>query len=124
MVDDFAAAARTDVVRADLGKVVQVLDEFCAGVGKGWNERVRCWRTRGFLTNLGQEWRVMMASAAGGPEHVMLRAHVAPGGFPVRLDLYEEELVECADEAALREALKRFLQDPTTRSNLELLASG
>lgn len=103
-------------------RALAILDEFCHGVREGTEGRVRCWLERGFITGLGQEWRVMFASANDGPEQIMLRAHVPVGDFPVLLDVYAEELVKCSDEDALRSALGDFLDEPVTRDNLALLA--
>lgn len=97
---------------------LQILDEFCAAVEQYSQGKVACRRERGFVTNLGQEWRVVLQSRSGGPEHILFRAHVPVQGRPVTLDLYEEALVKCEDETALRAELRRFLQEPNVREQI------
>jgi hypothetical protein len=89
--------------------VLSVLDEFCEGIQSFTSNKAVCRRTRGFVTSLGQEWRIVIQSASGGPEQILLRAHVPQSGYPVKLDLYEEQLTDCPDEPALRSELKRAL---------------
>jgi hypothetical protein len=99
-----------------------VLDEFCDGIRAFTGERVLCWREPGFITNLGQEWRVLLKPAVRDYQQVLLRAHVPVDAFPVHLDLYEEAMVVCADAASLREQLKRFLQQSSVRETLTYLS--
>ena len=106
-----ASARRSDPAAG----AIKVLEEFCAGVERFTKKKARCQLRRGFSTNLGQEWRIILHSSAGGPDQLLFRAHVPPGGYPVRLDLYEDRLTECIDEAALRAQLKRALALPAVQ---------
>ena len=112
--ESVARLASGAAVRAALA----VLDEFCEAVSQYTQGKVRCQRERGFVTNLGQEWRVVIQAASGGPAQVMFRAHVPVQGFPVLLDLHEEALIDCQDEAALRAQLEQFLQDENVRAQI------
>jgi hypothetical protein len=98
--------------------VLGVLDEFCQGVEAFTGGGAACQRRSGFVTNLGQEWRIVVRSAAGGPEQVLLRAHVPLQGYPVKLDLYEEQLVDCPGEAELRAGLRRALSIPGIKDTI------
>ncbi|MBM3498394.1 MAG: hypothetical protein FJX74_06950 [Armatimonadetes bacterium] len=97
-----------------------VLDEFCKLVEA--KTGVKCQLVRGYLVNIGQEWKVMMAAATGGPEYVMLRAYIPATGDTVHLDLYAEELAEARNAEELRVRLEAFVSEPVTQENLRLLA--
>lgn len=100
--------------------VLATLDQ-CDGVRQYTGGALECRRFPGFVTNLGQECRIVLRSP-GSVEHILFRAHVPASGFPVRLDLYEEDLVECRDQDTLRERLKEFLEHPTTRDAINSLS--
>jgi hypothetical protein len=99
-----------------------VLDEFCRAIGEYTQDRVKVWRERGFLVNYGQEWRVLMQSASGGPVQPVFRAYVPLQGYPVQLDLHQEGLQTCRDRAALEAALAEFLRDVNVREQIRYFA--
>lgn len=120
----------SDIVRnigaqpAQAPVALTVLQSFCQGIEQGSGGAVRCWLERGYLTNLGQQWRVMVRGGEQGQPQVLLRAYVPDRTPPVAtLDLYDEAPIACDDEATLRAQLKRFLGDAGTQANLRLLAS-
>ena len=125
MSDNEFARALEEARPEDAGAATvprRVIEEFCQGVAQFTDNRVNCRLVPGFATNLGQEWRVVMRAAGGGPEQVLLRAYIAPRGFPVQLDLYDEDLVECVDEDHLHQALLEFSRRETTAATLSGLA--
>ena len=125
MADDFETALRDGRTMAASGSRAadarRVLEEFCEGVVESTDNQVRCRLVPGFSVNLGQEWRVVV-QAAEGPEQILLRAYIDPRGFPVHLDVYDEELVESGDEGQLRTALLQFSRRETTAVTLLGLA--
>jgi hypothetical protein len=104
-----------------LQRPLQILEEFCAGVEEATEDKLNCTLESGFITELGQEWRVMARSSNMTDGYILLRAHVPGDGFPVQLDFYDEELIPCANESALRKSLTNFLKQKTTQNNLTLL---
>jgi hypothetical protein len=102
---------------------LEVLDQFCQGLQANTHNGVECRLERGYATNLGQEWRVMAKpSSAGGPDYVLLRAHLEPGRR-CHLDLYDEELSIIDGSEALAEALKRFARTDDFRTMLWTLVA-
>lgn len=111
--------------------VLDVLNEFCESIQKYGNSpelakrlaiqekvpvvplathRVECILERGMLVTMGQEWRVKLRATQRNYEQILLRAYVSVKGYPVMLDLYEEDMIECKREATLRRHLKEFLK--------------
>ncbi len=101
-------------------KALKVLRSFCEAIESHTANKVQCKLERGYVSNLGQEWRVIIAPVLAAPT-ILLRAHVSAGGFPVFLDLFEEEPVRCDTEKNLRENLLRFLSQGTTRETIAVL---
>ncbi len=103
--------------------VLGIIDEFCQAIEQGAAGTLACVREPGFLTNLGQEYRVLIRTQRRQFEHILCRAHVDPAGLPTMLDLYDEDLTECDTEAVLRRELLAFLNKSTTRDVLRTLAA-
>jgi hypothetical protein len=103
--------------------VLEVLDEFCTAIHEYSKDRVKCLRVPGFVTNYGQEYRIILMPAGSKFEHILLRAHVPAEGFPVRLDLYDEDLLVCNGLPTLRRRLKEFLQRSNTKEVINALVS-
>lgn len=97
---------------------VEVLDEFCDGVREATSNVVFCRRERGFLTNQGQEYRIIIRSESTPYDQILLRAYVPLNGWDVILDLYDDNPKICADETTLRRELENFLEEPTTRETI------
>ncbi len=85
--------------------------------------RVKCILERGLLVNMGQEWRVKLSATQRNYEQILLRAYVSVKGYPVMLDLYEEDMIECKREATLRRHLKEFLSQSSTADLVALFAA-
>jgi hypothetical protein len=75
----------------------------------------------GYVTKLGQQLRVVVAIPSREFEDVLFRAYVPPGGFPVSLDFFGEDVVECADDAALEREVTGFLGRDEMRTRLDAL---
>ncbi len=98
---------------------LDVLRRFCEGVRAYTRCEVECWLARGYSSNLGREWRVLARPAGGGPETMLLRAFLGPRQVTF-LDLYDEDLEECAgDDLAAR--LKDFAADSVLLDSLRLI---
>ncbi len=108
--------------REGYNTVVGVLEEVCDAVGIVTQQAVECHVASGFLVNWGQELRVVAKPRGRDFEHILLRCYVPVDGFPVRLDVYDEDLEECGTEESLRESLSAFLREGATADALRLLA--
>lgn len=123
-LQDFLSSLKASRAPAgSVAEVLEILDMFCAAIQQHTEKKVGCVRVPSFVTNLGQEYRIVLAPSGGEYEHVLLRAHVPASGLPVNLDLYDEDLVPCEDTAALRRALKEFLQRDNTGDVIKVLAT-
>ena len=122
--NEFLKALRSTSKSTKRPEAMTVITEFCSAVSEYTKDKVRCFPDPGYRVNMGQEWRVTIQSAASATSYVLLRAYVPQGddGFPVTLDIYEDELVPCPDAQALRKQLAAFLQKPTVLETIDLLA--
>jgi hypothetical protein len=117
------ATALADLDLGTTDKRLEVLADFCTAISNQAKERVRCWLARGYVTNLGQEWRVMARAAEeGAPEVALLRAHLDAHGA-THLDLYGEELITCADDSQLAAELVRHVRSAEFRDLLSMMAA-
>lgn len=101
-------------------EVVGELEAFCADIEAFKQGKLRCFLASGATTNWGQEWRPTLKSVLKGYEHVLLRAYVPVSGLPVKLDLYDRDVIECKDVEELKAALKQFLRRPNVRETIEV----
>jgi len=111
--------------RATPQRATVILKEFCQGVAAFSDDALRCFLDPGYRVNMGQEWKVVVKSKATGARHVLLRVYCAENdtGFPVTLNRYEDELVPCPNEAALRRELKKFLENQWVLEAIDLIAA-
>jgi hypothetical protein len=122
MANPFTQIVKDNLLPEDrIEKPLRVLREFCDGIEEATEGKILCTLEEGFLTNLGQEWRIMVQPGRSGPKTILLRAHVHADGFPVQLDFYDEDLVPCKDEAVLVRRLSEFLARKNTQNALSLL---
>lgn len=107
---------------AGYDEVMAVLAKFSEAIEAFTKKKVACEALPGHVTNLGQEYRITLVPR-GGParEYLLLRVHVPAAGYPVQLDLYDDDLAGCNDEAALNNALTEFLGRAATRDVIETL---
>jgi hypothetical protein len=96
-----------------------VLQEFCRGIEQSTDNRVQCELERGTVVTYGQEWRPVMRSRDGGPPHLLFRAYVPLGSWPVTLDLHETALTRCEGKDDLTRALQDFLRDPNVIAQIQ-----
>ena len=75
----------------------------------------------GYLTNMGQQFRLRLSIPARKWEETLLRAYIPVDGFPVKLDLGEEEPVPCRDTAELEQAVLKVLKKPEIDSRLTIV---
>ena len=87
------------------------------------NTRIECFLERGYLVNMGQEWRVKIRATRRSYEQILLRAYISSSGYPIMIDLYEEDMIECKTPLSLRKRLKEFLQQPSTSDLITLFAA-
>lgn len=72
----------------------------------------------GYRVNLGQQYSFVFRIPKAGFRDVLLRAYVPPGGFPVSLDLFEDNRPQCATLEALEDAIIGFLGHPDVKQRL------
>ena len=108
---------------AQLSEALEILNVFCQGIGEYTANKVECTVEKGFLVNIGQEWRVKVKSSATLPyEQILFRAYIPAGGYPITLDLYDESTIECRDGKSLKKRLNDFLKRPSTFDLIQLLS--
>ena len=146
MTSDFytTLAENTTAGVSGLSDALDVLNEFCESIQEYGNSselakrlamqekkqaippairRVECVLEPGMLVNIGQEWRVKLRATQRSYEQILLRAYVSVKGYPVMLDLYEEDMIECKSKAILRRRLKEFLRQSSTADLIALFAA-
>lgn len=99
----------------------RIISALCDYVRSHTENVVQCWPAPGYVTDLGQEYKIILKGGDPGVEHLLLRAHIPATGFPVRLDLYDEDLIECRTEDDLHQQLRMFLERETTRNVISVL---
>lgn len=75
----------------------------------------------GWTTNYGKQYKVVVSLPAMHLEETLLKVYVPVTGFPVMLDLYDEQPSEAADLEALDRAILSFLSRSDTRTRLGAL---
>ncbi len=126
MPNEFAEVlARHPLPPAD-PRALTVLDEFCVGIEEGTRKAVLCRLEPGFTTNQGQEYRIILRPKLSRYDRILIRAYIPVNGLDgsdVILDLYDDESRKCKNEASLREELRNFLEEESTRTTLALLST-
>jgi hypothetical protein len=117
------ALAQTPPASTQFDEVLNVLDEFAQAVDTFTKGKVHVTREPGFLVSVGQEYRILLQSASGGPVQPMFRVYVPLQGYPVNLDLHQDRLLPCEDRPALEIALEEFLKDPHVQAQIEYFRS-
>jgi hypothetical protein len=101
-----------------------VLKQFMQGIQEFVDNKVICSATPGFTLTIGQEWRIVLSPAAKPSfAWVLLRVYLLPDGFPVTLNVYNDELLECKKLADLRKALMEYLENPNVQESIRSLAA-
>jgi len=89
---------------------ISELKRFCEGISQSSQPAGNCELERGYIVALGQEFRVTLLRADNGYKLVLLRAYIPLLDFPVMLDTYAEQMIECRDLAGLKRELAAFLR--------------
>jgi hypothetical protein len=98
-----------------------IADGIQVTLSKGRAGKLKVGLEPGYVTNLGQQLRLRLSIPARKWEETLLRAYIPPDGFPVNLDLGEEEPVPCRNTAELEEAVLKFLKKPEIDSRLTIV---
>jgi hypothetical protein len=72
----------------------------------------------GHRVNLGQQYSFVVDVPQAGLRDVLLRAYVPPDGYPVTLDLFEDERPVCGSLTELETAILRFLGNRDVKQRL------
>lgn len=73
----------------------------------------------GFRTNFGLQIKMDVHTATN--TYTLFRASIPETGYPIRLDLYGEELEQVDNAAQLEERVFKFLSEPQTRATMQTL---
>ena len=73
----------------------------------------------GYSVNIGQQWNVVVKPPSVIPEFTLFRAYIPATGFPLSLDLWEDEYRQCQDKASLESTLLDFLGRPAIKTQLD-----
>ena len=106
--DDFEAAQR------DLDQIREAIQD---GVFSATPAQVKL--EPGFRTNFGLQIKMDVHTATN--TYTLFRANVPETGYPIRLDLYGEELEQVDDAKQLEERVFKFLSEPQTKATLQTL---
>lgn len=75
----------------------------------------------GYRTNLGQQFKIGVRLADPVFSDILFRAYVPPDGYPVTLDLLEDEHPACRDAGELEQTLLVFLDKQPVKDQLKAL---
>ncbi len=75
----------------------------------------------GFLTNLGQQFRMHVQVPSRSFQENLFRAYIPVDGFPVTLEFSDAETAETRDVVQLRDAIVDFLRRPAIGTRLAAL---
>jgi len=75
----------------------------------------------GHLVGMGQQFNVLTQIERRGFRDVLFRAYIPTDGWPVSLDLFDDDFVSCQDEDALRKAIGGFIGRQEIRQRLRTL---
>ena len=78
----------------------------------------RFYLEQGFSTNYGLQSKVVVRIENPPYQDVFFRFYVPLAGFPVVLDLWDEELTACDDLDQLEDKLSNFLDNPEVLARL------
>src|SRR5580704_6965308 len=71
--------------------------------------------------NLGDQYRMVIRIPSQGFNDVLFRAYVPEDGFPVTLDLFDDEAPTCPDVAALEQEIVKFVDHKDVKRRLSAL---
>ncbi len=97
----------------------KALDQTVASIGEAL-ERPTLMVTvePGHLVNMGQQFNILTEIPTRQFRDVLFRAYIPTDGWPVSLDLFDDDFVLCSDEAALEGAIVDFVRRPEIRQRL------
>jgi hypothetical protein len=72
----------------------------------------------GYRVSLGQQYTFAFRIPKIGFRDVLLRAYVPPSGFPVNLDMLDDQRRPCQTLEAVEEEIIHFLGDPDVKQRL------
>jgi hypothetical protein len=98
---------------------LDILEKFRQAIEQHWNGQIDCKIALGYPTNFGQEYRIVIVSRGTRYEHTLLRAYIPLLGRPIKLDLYNFQMVDCPDLPTLQDALENFLAKDETRAAID-----
>jgi len=125
MSKSFADRLSDDLKNAqkpEFGQAYKALREIAEGIrealSKGAAGQLDVVLEPGYVTNLGQQYRLRLGIPARKWEETLLRAYIPSEGFPIKLDLGDEEPVTCGDRKQLDDAVLRFMKKPEVANRM------
>ena len=99
-----------------------VAQGICEALSKDKSAQLDVELEPGFMTNLGQQYRLRLRIPARKWEETLLRAYIPSGGFPVSLDLGDEQPEACDDKSQLDESILRFMNRPEIAHRMSIIS--
>ena len=119
MMNQYAEIFDETPATAQFSSSIEELKTFCQGITQRKQPAGHCELERGYLVAYGQEFRTTLIRGDNGYKLVLLRAYVPLDDYPVMLDTYAEEMVECKNLPQLKEELTKFLRLSHVRDQIE-----
>jgi hypothetical protein len=119
MANEYATILNERPHRSQDSPSIEELRKFCDGITEYTQPQGHCKLERGFLVNVGQEFRVTLIRADNQYKLILLRAYVPSNDLPVLLDTYGDEMVKCNSLKDLKEALGQFLRREDIQTQIQ-----
>ncbi len=112
--DDREGTPPFNEVLQELRALAEAVEESLAPKAKALEVRVEA----GHRVNLGQQYSFVVHVPKAGLQDVLLRAYVPKDGFPVTLDLFDDERRKCSTIEELEMTILNFLGHPDVKQRL------
>lgn len=118
MSNVYADILNTSPKPSRVSEPIEELRRFCEGVTVYVGPNGQCILERGYVVNIGQEFKVSLVRTDNQYKLVLLRAYVPPKDFPVYLDSYGDEMIECTALLDLKRELGKFLSTESVQDQI------
>jgi hypothetical protein len=102
-------------------EAVTTLEKAAGGIQRSLSPEAEAVQVRlepSYRVNLGDQYRMVIRIPAQGFNDVLFRAYVPEQGFPVTLDLFDDDAPSCPDVAALEQEIVKFLEHKDVKRRL------
>lgn len=106
----------------DYNEVVQKLREIASSMTTALSPAISVQAEPGHRVNLGDQYNFALLVKVPYPyRDVLFRAYVPAAGFPVTLDLFEDDKPECHSLDEIVQSVSKFLGHPDVKRRLRAL---